>query len=486
MYRHLLILPDGAELFSGRDADSAIVSVTVTELVNDDRELMPGSVCASHMEAVVLTPEGGLSLTAGDKLLLYGVDQLDQRSLLGTFWLEEPTRVNRHTLKLSGYDAVSKLDTDVTAWLSGLDQWPYSVAELSAMVCGRCGVKLLTGELPNGDFAVQPFTGEGVTGRKMMQWLGQICGRFCRATPEGSLELDWYRPNEVLTVAPTDAEGAIYYFQDSLQFGDYQVAPVEKVQIRRSQEDIVYPQIQGEVNTYIVENNPMLAARDSESLVPVARILFEQMREVTYTPGKLTVPANRQIGTGQIVALTDINGRQMQFYVMKKTSNGHTDILEGTGSHRRDTSSAVNNTGYRALSGKVLNLRADVDGRTQVQGQEATLQDTGRQISTLTQQADSFSLQLQTIRMSGAEKVETTTGYTFNEDGLHISRSDSQMENTLDHTGMYVHRYGQTLLQANYQGVKATDVTVDNYLVMGRHARLEDYGAGRTACFYIG
>ena len=67
-----------------------------------------------------------------------------------------------------------------------------------------------------------------------------------------------------------------------------------------------------------------------------------------------------------------------------------------------------------------------------------------------------------------------------------ISRSDSDMANRLDHTGMYVTRNGQILLQANNQGVIAKDVSVGNYLIVGENARFEDYGGSRTACYYLG
>ena len=59
------------------------------------------------------------------------------------------------------------------------------------------------------------------------------------------------------------------------------------------------------------------------------------------------------------------------------------------------------------------------------------------------------------------------------------------MENLLDNTGMYVRRSGEVILQANAAGVQATDVVVRNYLVVGTHARFEDYPVGRTACFYL-
>lgn len=509
MFRHLLILPDGSELFSGSDTQNAIVGVTVTELVNDNHELMPGSVCAACMEARLLTPEGGLSLTAEDPVILYRVDEAGARQQMGIFYLEKPTRTGSHTMTLTGYDAVCKTDLDLTDWLAGLDQWPYSVGEFAHMVCAQCGLTLEDTELPNADHFISPFAAEAVTGRKLLQWLGQVTGRFCHATPQGQLRFDWYRPNTALTVAPTGQVGATYYFQDSLRFEDYTVAPVEKVQIRQSSEDIgtIFPDEAGSKNTYIIENNPMLPAADSTSLLTVAQTLYQQMSRVTYTPGRVSIPAEANVRPGDILSVTNSNGRTVSMYVMKLVCDGLTATIECTGSHRRNSSSAVHNLGFRALEGKVLNLRTDVDGlkaenkntsgalaslnldlngiRSRVENQDASTQDALKQLSALTQRADGLSLELTELRQNGAQKVQTSTGYTFDDQGLHISRSDSQMANTLDHTGMYVKRYGQVILQANHQGVEATDVTVRNYLVVGEHARLEDYGTDRTACYYI-
>ena len=93
-------------------------------------------------------------------------------------------------------------------------------------------------------------------------------------------------------------------------------------------------------------------------------------------------------------------------------------------------------------------------------------------------------MQVQTIRESGTQKVTTTSGYTFDDSGMHISKSGQEMENRLDHTGMYVQRSGDVILQANAAGVVAADVSVRNYLVVGEHARFEDYEGG-TGCFYV-
>ena len=92
---------------------------------------------------------------------------------------------------------------------------------------------------------------------------------------------------------------------------------------------------------------------------------------------------------------------------------------------------------------------------------------------------------MKNILDNGVDKVTTGTGYTFNNDGLKITKSGEEIENLLDNTGMFVTRSGETILQANNTGVTATDVTVRNYLIIGTHARFEDYGENRTACFYL-
>lgn len=512
MYRHLWILPDGTEVFSGAEQENVLRSVKVTQSVNSGTELTLGSACSAMMEAELITPGGGLVLSAGDRITLYRVYGDQTREKMGVYWLEEPVRPTADTMKVTAFDAVSRLDQDMTQWLTELDQWPYTVEEFADLVCSQCGVELVQTILPNGEFYIRPFTGQGITGRQLVQWIGQITGRFCRATAEGKVEFAWYVPNETTAITPTGEAASVFYYQGQLSYEDYQIAPIEKVQLRQTSEDVgtVWPDEAGEKNTYIIENNPMLAVQDSGSLIPVAQTLYEHLAQVSFTPCQVTIPATPEIRAGHILSVTDLNGKQISVYVMQKVSDGQQDTIFCTGSYRRDSSAVVNNQDYRALSGKVLNLRTDVEGikaenkdtqgnlaavqldlegiRSRVENQEVTSQGLCSSISALEQTSRSFSLELTDIRQNGTDKVKTTQGYTFDDEGLHISRSDSDMENTLDHTGMYVKRGEETVLQANNLGVIATDVTVHNFLTIG-HARFEEYSSGadsaRTACFFV-
>lgn len=86
----------------------------------------------------------------------------------------------------------------------------------------------------------------------------------------------------------------------------------------------------------------------------------------------------------------------------------------------------------------------------------------------------------------GANKIETSTGYTFNDEGLTVSKSDSDISTTITEDGMTVKKGREDVLTANNEGVKAIDLHATTYLVIGNNSRFEDYEGNRTACFWIG
>lgn len=544
--KNLMVLPDGTELCSGK-AGAAILSLQLTQSVNSRQELTLGSACAAMVEAKLLLPED-MHIEAGWELTLYKVDDRGARQLMGIFVAQEPVLAGRHIYRLTAFDRMVYTDRDITGWLNALTGWPYTLQELAQMVCSACGVELAGEALPNGDLPVQAFQASDITGRELLQWIGEAAGRFCRADPQGRLEFAWYAPAGRLSLGPefawgigygygegmlsleltgstTDsgvllegpylqasyADGNVtltgpeqqYYFMGGLSKADYTPEPVQRVQIRTTANDVgtVWPETEGTANTYIIEGNPLLRAQSGQSLKQLAQELFTQLQAVSYTPCKVSLPATMELQPGQILRVTDSRGVQFSMYIMQRIHSGAKDTLECTGSRSRDTATAVNNRHLKALSGKVLELRTDVDGlkvknadaagrtaqlemdlqglRSQVSRQESGM----TQLSALQQDAKGMKLQLQQLE-ENAGRVITSTGYSFTEEGLRISKSGQEMESLVDHTGLYVSRGGRVILQAGNRGVTAVDVTVGNYLAIGDHARFEDYQGG-TACFYI-
>ncbi len=87
---------------------------------------------------------------------------------------------------------------------------------------------------------------------------------------------------------------------------------------------------------------------------------------------------------------------------------------------------------------------------------------------------------------NGTDKVTTKTGFTFNDDGLTVEKSNSEMKTQITEDGMKVFKNDEEVLTANNVGVNAVNLHATTYLIIGTNSRFEDYGSNRTGCFWIG
>ena len=99
--------------------------------------------------------------------------------------------------------------------------------------------------------------------------------------------------------------------------------------------------------------------------------------------------------------------------------------------------------------------------------------------------ADDVVIEVKKELENGVDKVITSTGFTFNEEGLTVSKSGAEMETTITEDGMTVYRNSEEVLVANHNGVDAVNLHATTYLIVGGYSRFENYGA-RTGCFWIG
>ncbi len=501
---HSLILPNGGKIASGPEENPSIKKVTLTQKVNTEGALTCGSVFAACLEVTLLCDAEQVGICPGDRVELYRGEEKQ-----GVFFVSSLEKSGVGLFRLTAFDSLQKLDKDLTGWLKSLSHWPYTLQELGGMVCQQCGLSLLEATLPNGEYPVEAFEGSDITGRMLLSWIGQATGRFCRATADGQVEFAWYTPTDILL----EPAGENWYFRGSAKH-QQEVAPIDRVQIRRDATDVgtVYPQDRGGENVYVVEGNPLLTAKNGQSLSGVAQSLYELLSPISYTPGAVAVSGELNILPGQIIQIRNREGALHTFYVMGRVRTAGKDSLSCEGVHSREQARVISRQELRSLSGKVLHLQMDIDGilaenveenkalsrlemdldgiRTQVLRQQEASAGVKTQLSQLAQDSGKLSLRLSQIEQQGTHTVTTSTGYRFDGEGLWISKSGEEMENKLDNTGMYVRRSGQVILQANNRGVEAADVTVRNYLTIGDNARLEDYSSGtdafRTACFFVG
>ena len=101
---------------------------------------------------------------------------------------------------------------------------------------------------------------------------------------------------------------------------------------------------------------------------------------------------------------------------------------------------------------------------------------------------DGVLIQIQNEMAKGVDKVTTKTGFTFDDDGLVIDKTDAPTNTKITENGMTVNNNetGDAVLTANKDGVKAEDLHATTYLIIGKNSRFEDYNGNRTGCYWIG
>ena len=91
------------------------------------------------------------------------------------------------------------------------------------------------------------------------------------------------------------------------------------------------------------------------------------------------------------------------------------------------------------------------------------------------------------LNENGVSSVKTETGFTFDNDGLTISKTGSVITTTITEDGMLIKTEGDTVLTANNGGVDARDLHATTYLFVGVNSRFQDYDNNeRTGCFWVG
>ena len=366
MLQPILTLPSGTEL-KGGSLGSAVKSLTLHTAVNAGQEFTIGSAFSDYIEAEIWAdPGGSLQITAGDALTYYRQDDAGNRTKVGVFYAEKPTRTKRNSYKVTAYDTMSKLDADFSSWLrANQAQFPKTIWQLVQLACQRAGVALASSSLPiNGSYSVQAFYADDLTCRQIISWAAEAAGCYAHMNADGKLQFLTYTDKRSTAKITPDGASSTAYYADSLSYEDYTVKAIEKVQIRQSDSDVgvIYPDSTTATNTYAVQGNLLLTTGTEANLKSVVQNLYNVLKNVTYTPCKVSVPSSSGLTCGQIVHVKDARGREFDTYLLRATISSGKASFESVGSASRESSSAVNSQSYMNLTGKMLEIKTSVDG----------------------------------------------------------------------------------------------------------------------------
>lgn len=431
MGKYVLRLPEGREI-------TAIGSLSITWQVNDAQDISPGSACAAMLEATLFAET---DIAPGTELTC-----LEDGKALGIFRCEQPLRTGAKRQSITAYDRMVLFDREISLWLESRS-FPTTARKLLEDLCVFCGVALGGEALP--DFSVESFSQPGITGRQLLQYLGQGAGRFFTVNAAGILESRWYTP-------PTMILGR------DIPVGNLTcgcpTAPICRVLIRSepSEAGTVWPDgISETANTFLVQGNPLLPP--SADRLTAAKRLYGQLKDYTCTPFSCTLLPGGDIAPGQTVEFLDAAGQHHTAPVMAlKLQNGRRTV-SATGSAALQSTTAFNRQLLDSLPERMLTVERTAEGLKEenrdIRGRAATLAitldgittrvstaeekagdyATKGQVSALEQRAEGLSLAVTRLQDSAGDKadkaqlMEVSEHFRFAADGLTITNSATGM-----------------------------------------------------------
>jgi uncharacterized protein YoxC len=152
-----------------------------------------------------------------------------------------------------------------------------------------------------------------------------------------------------------------------------------------------------------------------------------------------------------------------QTYAKIDKANQQVDIVAGEMASIRLTAEAITQT-VRKLSDEVEGAVAEVSSKVS---------------------SEELEIAINNIIDNGVESVTTSTGFKFNEEGLRVSKTESEMETLITEDGLTIYRGNEPVLVADNLGIRAEDLHSTTFLIIGDNSRLENYKENRTGCYYI-
>lgn len=128
---------------------------------------------------------------------------------------------------------------------------------------------------------------------------------------------------------------------------------------------------------------------------------------------------------------------------------------------------------------------AQEDAQNALEGLDQSVQEISSRVD-LALTSDQVEIAIEKKLAQGVDTVTTKTGFTFDDVGLTVSKTGSEMTTQVTEDGMTISRSGTQVLVVDNQGVEATNLHAKTFLILAGKARLEPYGADRMGCFWIG
>lgn len=185
------------------------------------------------------------------------------------------------------------------------------------------------------------------------------------------------------------------------------------------------------------------------------------------------------LAIGQKIALTTKDDDIVYSYILNDTISYDGGLLEQTSWNYTDNEDETESN-PTSLGDLIKRTYAKVD---KVNKEIELVASDVDNLSTLVLTPEEIKMLVKSEEPDG---IKTETGFTFDEKGLSISKSNSDLSTLITENGMRIYNTDEEVLKVDNSGVDAVNLHATTYLWIGKNSRFEDYGETRSACFWVG
>lgn len=502
-------LYNGSTLSRTFNHSDVLENITVERI--GEQKFFGYSIC-QKLKVGILDRERQLSISNSNTMKAY----LNETDPYPTFYVSEVTRdENTNNLTVVAYDALYAASAHQVSEITLSSYTIGEFAEACAAIIGANGVQFVN--VTDGCTETYYEAGANFNGDETLR-------SAINAIAEATQTICYLNNENILVFKRLDMSGepALLISRDAyFELKSSTDKTLTTIQHATELGDNVHASTGAEGETQYIRDNPFWDTRED-----IAQIVDNALTAV----GGLTINqftckwrGNFALEVGDKISINTKDGSTVSAYVLNDTlsySGGmtetsqwnYTDNKNETASNPTSIGQTISQTVAKVdkvnkeislvvsevetyssdISSLLMNTESITQSVQQIQtSTEESIQELTNKVEQSLTAEEVEILVSQTVKENGAvDSVTTSTGYTFNADGLSVNKAGSEMTTQITEDGMTVFRSGDAVLVADNEGVTAEDLHATTYLIIGQYSRFQDYEdsdfGSSTGCFWLG
>ena len=328
---HIPVEINDSSLFGG---------VTFQQETNVESDFQYGAVAAASVKFTVDNSNNLASSWMGHTFQWYCQMSNEDAPVSKGFFTIRNIEKNGRKATITAYDSIYDLNEIADAWIATLT-YPITLKQMVSSMAAKTGISIMAlTDAYRGNYTVyNNFMTSNITYREILEYIAQVCNVFFYAdSATKQIKYKRYTPTNTII------DNTKYV---SLNISDYEIEPVDKVQIQSTFDDIGYIAGTG-TNVYIITENPLFFTSDKQTYIQeIAANLLSELSTITYTPMTFSTLADFGIQCGDIIK---VNGKTC--YIMKKSIDSSGCEFECIGNKIREVQKDDVNSAITALNNK--------------------------------------------------------------------------------------------------------------------------------------